>query len=646
MIRRCTERANTGAGLRRFAWAGIAAACCLAALLATARGEALPPRSLFVMNRDGSHARYVARVQGYPAIESPRWSHDGRQLAFGAKPAGDGPARQFVVQVDGNKLRDLGLGTLPCWSPDDKQIAFFDDDGRKPGTWVQNVDGRGRQWLSAGRAARWSPDGGRMALESKGALVVFDLVESLESPAFSSPTGQVVAGFDWSPDGQRLAVVVRGKQHDELRIVGATVATDDRQIRFSGSLDGHVSWSPDAEHLAISSDRQVKLLRVSGESPPEAVAGQHGNNWMPAWSPDGSQLAFISDRPAPHSAELASPARQWRLEEAARHLKGSIVYSLAFTPDGRRVVMGGDPVNQGVHLLDLASGQVTSLGGRGIRVAMFPDGQRFATSWHSPLVQIIDIDSHEVLREVSHGSANVRTFAVSPDGQRLVTGGLDKLLHVWDTASGELLLSFEEHRDWLTQVVFTPDGEEVVSADHAKTVRVWNVQGGKQRLELEHPAVVWGLAVSPDGRHILSGTGGSVATTPEALKIVPGDDNSVRLWDASQGTLVHEMKGHTDAAYSLDISPDGKLAASAGWDGRICLWDLQTGERLSHVHDRKGRAAEVAFSPDGRHLMVGGGGRRIERQIVEFPDEQIRLYRLVEQAPNSPAPDHEPEIEK
>jgi WD40 repeat protein len=358
---------------------------------------------------------------------------------------------------------------------------------------------------------------------------------------------------------------------------------------------------------------------------------------MPAWSPDGKRLAFIGSSPASQVAEAPTSTRKWRLEEAARYRKGSIVYSLTYSPDGRRVVMGGDPVNQGVHQLDLASGEVTNLGGRGIRVVMFPDGRRFATSWLSPLIQIIDIDSHEVLRELSHGAANVRTFAMSPDGLRLVSGGLDNLMHVWDTSSGELLLSFNEHRDWITQVAFTPDGAEVISADHGKTIRVWNVHSGKQRLELKHPAVAWGLAVSPDGRHFLTGSGGQVATTPQALKIVPGDDNSLRLWDAADGTLVREMKGHTEAAYSVDISPDGRLAASAGWDGNICLWDLQTGERLDLVNDRKGRAAEVVFSPDGRHVMVGGGGRRVDREIVEFPDEQLRLYRLVEQPPQGSA---------
>jgi WD40 repeat protein len=184
--------------------------------------------------------------------------------------------------------------------------------------------------------------------------------------------------------------------------------------------------------------------------------------------------------------------------------------------------------------------------------------------------------------------------------------------------------------------VFSPDGREVISADHAKYVRVWNAATTDERLAIQHPAVVWGLAVSPDGRYILTGTGGTVQTSPEALKINQIDDNTLRLWELSTGNLVREMKGHTHAVYTLDISPDGRLAASGGWDGTIRLWDLESGQELCRVEAEQGRSARVLFSPDGRSLIVGGGGRREGNKILSFPNEQIRMYRLVAGGPDKP----------
>ena len=45
---------------------------------------------------------------------------------------------------------------MPDWSPDDKQIAYqnYGNRGAKAGTWVQNLDGQGRNWLVDGYSPR------------------------------------------------------------------------------------------------------------------------------------------------------------------------------------------------------------------------------------------------------------------------------------------------------------------------------------------------------------------------------------------------------------------------------------------------------------------------------------------------------------
>jgi WD40 repeat protein len=64
---------------------------------------------------------------------------------------------------------------------------------------------------------------------------------------------------------------------------------------------------------------------------------------------------------------------------------------------------------------------------------------------------------------------------------------------------------------------------------------------------------------------------------------------------------------HALGVRCVTYSPDGRLLASAGGDGRVCLWDAATGKLVRDVARlRPGEACFVAFSPDGKTLAGGG----------------------------------------
>jgi WD40 repeat protein len=577
----------------------------------------------------------VAQVEGYHDHGSPRWSHDGKRLVFDAAVARRAPRKCFVVNFDGTGLSELCDGELPDWSPDDKQIAFQQGVpvGGLPAIYVQNLDGKGRAKIAEGFSPRWSPDGSRLAISDRRMLRVVDLLSGEASGLFVEPFGVVFNGFAWSPDGKRLAVAVAAAYPGprELLIVDPAAKNPQVKPRLTNRLGGLISFSPDGKQIVFSNDFQLHIVDVEGGAPPRLVPGQEGQNRYPAWSHDGKWIAFTSTRksPQPAPAKKAAMPRGTKLEELRRHTKGTIVYGLAFTPDGRRLVLGCDPRNTGVQVWDVSTGESTELGGRGIRIQMFPDGRRFATTWHSPTIQIVDLESGRVLREMEHGT-DVWALSVSKDGKRILSTGLDKVARIWDAQTGQQLGALVGHTDWVTRAAFSPDGKNAFTVGHDRTLRVWDVETGKNRLVIEHPAAIWGLAVTPDGRHVLTGTGGSLTSSLAVLKIAQGTDHALRVWDTATGKLVREMKGHTHTVYTIDVSPDGRLAVTGGWDGTMRLWDLATGDELDKTQPEQGRVACVAFSPDGKLIVAGGGARRIAGRIVEFPNEQVRLYNVVQ----------------
>src|ERR1043165_5062416 len=64
----------------------------------------------------------------------------------------------------------------------------------------------------------------------------------------------------------------------------------------------------------------------------------------------------------------------------------------------------------------------------------------------------------------------------------------------------------------------------------------------------QHAGFINGVAISPDGSLIASGSG----------------DTTVKLWRTANGTLVRTLLGHTALVNSVAFSPDGTLLASAG----------------------------------------------------------------------------------
>ena len=116
-----------------------------------------------------------------------------------------------------------------------------------------------------------------------------------------------------------------------------------------------------------------------------------------------------------------------------------------------------------------------------------------------------------------------------------------------------------------------------------------------------HEGPVLAVDYSPDGNLIATGS----------------EDNTVRIWDSGDGSLVYELVGHTDAVNDLTFSSDGSILASGSNDGTVRFWKVDDGHLIRTIDSiLLERVRNVEFSPKGTLIAVGGHKCFVELRYV------------------------------
>jgi WD40 repeat protein/serine/threonine protein kinase len=419
-------------------------------------------------------------------------------------------------------------------------------------------------------------------------------------------------------------------------------------------LEGHedeirdIEFGPSARRIASASgDKTVRIWDFEkGQAQLVFFGHEHRINTV-KWSPDGQFVA---------SGSRDGTVRIWDIERNERGLilnNNCETLDLCFTPDGAQLAAAGDKGS--IHVWDFPAGSLkTVLEGHtgAVRalcsrpeassesdlVSAGADGSvRFWSTRNARAHKVLHLSERPLIALVLARFDSQYQLVAVDELSTLYRIGLENLELVEQRSMFESpvsLRAFTLDQQAQSFVTIANDHELRIQNSDSKTPSL--VSSG-------HSAPIYGLAVSPDGRSIVSGSSDSHLTfrdtqtgqlidtinTKNKIRRVQFHPNSGDLYIASHKGSIHKLRSnsaaqsrptlelvlkHEAGLYEMVFGPDQQIITSSR-DQSVRVSNLVTGEITKTIDFDKGDGRGLALSPDGQTLAVTTRERRSVRLL-------------------------------
>ncbi len=501
-------------------------------------GPAAQEYSLASFSRDG---RLVALAENYtirlwdvasgrelPALKAPNtglfaagrifvaFSEDGKRIATGGF---DTPVVLWETETGKQLLKMSGRTNMAY------QVAFSDD-----GTQLSS-GGRTRWDLRTGRGLRISaasPNGAYGLPSPNGRLLALFGPNSNAITILETPSGRQLHRL--VPTTVGGSVQRASFSYDGIMLVSTYIQSQEQAQTTPGVLQGN-GIENQAKIWDLKSGRELRSINLGG-IPSGAGFSQDGRilasftsmGQVSLWdTQSGSKLRDLTPNPMvnlgsltsikpgqmPNMADLSSMMTNMMGAMSAGTM-GRTVTSVAFSPDGRTVAIGGVESKSNFDM----AGMMSAAKGQNRSKNKTPtDPQDF-----------------------------MKSMKVEAIGQVVL----------WNTATGHEVGALKGHGKGVTQVAFSADGKLLASGSTDNTIRIWDVAARRElRTLVGHTASVDSMNFSPDGRLLASSS----------------EDGSTFLWDASNGEHLLTLISLDDGGEWMVVTPQGLF------DGTPVSWN-------------------------------------------------------------------------
>lgn len=406
--------------------------------------------------------------------------------------------------------------------------------------------------------------------------------------------------------------------------------------------------------LSASRSRRINLRNFNSNDDPDILGEQMANVISISLSRDQNLLLSLSEEGEVKVFDIEQ--RKVRYEIPAAH---EVITKIEINSTNTFLYTAKEDFSIGVWNLERRQEDYSLFGhgGKVFSLLVFASDTLLASGSGDNTIKIWNLVYKRIECSLQGHLGPVTSLALSLDKNSLISGSEDGLIKVWEIYQNRAESTTKWSSDYVKSIAITPNGDKLIGGCNTGNICVWDIEN--QSLEstlIGHVGEVLTVKINSQGTRIASGAnnikiwnlnqrkeeftiGYNIGTNYALIfyredELISGSqDGNIRFWDLSKKVLKNILEGY-EPVFSISITFDNKILASASADNLIKIWDLDAMQQLRIFEAHNARIRSLDFRPNTQILFSASDDKTIKSWDID-EGNRLETYRFHNNGVNS-----------